>query len=273
MCSIGSTRSHRSQVVDPVLLDRPEREEPVGPARHRRDQHVRGRPAVGRGEERRVHRAEVVPDDADAGRIDRRPARHDVEAAPKPVHLGRHALAIRGRAARIALPRERQLGQDGRRVVAPCPVDGLVDELRSDCRSVPRCRTSGRRAGPAARLGRPRWTARRGTPRSAHPRHQAPPGCPERERRRDPRRRRSRTRTVRDRRRLRWAFGRSRAESSGTGWSGPPASPGAGTTRRRTAGTTGGPRTAPARAGTSGATAPAPDRPTASRRPRSRARS
>ena len=47
-----------------------------------------------------MHGAKVVPDDADAGQIDRRPARHDVEAAPKPVHLGRHALAIRGRAAR-----------------------------------------------------------------------------------------------------------------------------------------------------------------------------
>ncbi len=123
-------RSHRREVVDPVLLDRPEREEPVGPAGHGGDQRVGGRPAVGRGEERRVHRTEIVPDDADPGRIDRRPAHHDVEAAPKPVHLGGHALAVRGRAGWIALPGERQLRQDRRGVVTPRPVDGLVNELR-----------------------------------------------------------------------------------------------------------------------------------------------
>ena len=87
-------RPHRGEVVDPVLLDRPERQEPVGPARHRRDQGVRCRPAVGRGEQRRVHRPEVVPDDTDPRRIDRGPADDDVEAAPQAIHLAGHPLAV-----------------------------------------------------------------------------------------------------------------------------------------------------------------------------------
>ena len=143
------------------------------------------------------------------------------------------------------------------------PTPRLRRRTPSGCRSAPRCRTSGRTAGRAEASARPRSRARRGTPRSG--------------RRTGASIRMSRTRTPsRSSAPTISNVGGSAGSSGKRGRSrrlladgnGRPGDPGAGTTRRRTAGTTAGPRTAPARAGTAGeraraARSPASQPPTA----------
>ena len=80
-CHLGLRveRLERAEVGGPLLADLPERQEPVAPAGRRRDQDGRPHPLLASGDDRREHRAEVVPDHGEAVLIDVVPGGEQIE--------------------------------------------------------------------------------------------------------------------------------------------------------------------------------------------------